>query len=171
MVDPNTIQTKTIHSLVKKIINLSNALPAQAVRLAIQRDKICMVMHGPEGETPWQTLNKRFDALFAEDCRDDQGRLPEIRRGQYGMDLVAKYLEELGPALDEMPREPLAIKLERLTTELEFLAPKAAKSLGARFPIISTTSNPKAAQPETTKEGEKAIEKKKKLVLDTGKLV
>lgn len=123
MTDPIVgIQMKSIRSLVKRITHLSRALPAQTVRLAIQLDKICMVMQGPEGETPWHTLNKRFDALFGEDCRDDQGRLHEIRRGQHGMDLVANYLEKLGSALEEMPREPLAIKLNRLTTELEFLA-------------------------------------------------
>ena len=52
--------------LIKNITQLSNALPP-SVDKATTKDKIWIVMHGPEGETPFETFNQRFDALFGED--------------------------------------------------------------------------------------------------------
>jgi hypothetical protein len=77
-------------------------------------------MSGNEGEDTWQTFNKRFDALFAEDCRDGQGRLHHIRRGEFGMDMVVQYLSTLDITL--LPLDLVAKKLDRLEAELEIIS-------------------------------------------------
>ena len=69
--------------LVKTIHTLSQALPP-SVPKATTGDKIWDVMHGAESESAFQTFNQRFDALFAEDCRDAEGRLHYIRQGKSG---------------------------------------------------------------------------------------
>ena len=77
-------------------------------------------MTSDEGEDTWQTFNKRFDALFAEDCRDGQGRLHHIRRGEFGMDKVVQYLSTLD--INLLPLDLVAKKLDRLEAELEILS-------------------------------------------------
>lgn len=114
-------QQALIHILITEIALLSRALPA-SVRQAVDRNKIPIVSSSDEGETPWHTFNKRFDALFAEDCRDNAGRLHHIRRGPLGMELVAKYLEGLnGDELHSMPVDLVINKLNRLSEELNHL--------------------------------------------------
>ena len=63
-----------IQLLVKNIATLSSSLPPSFPK-ASSKDKIWTVMHSPECETPFETFNTRFDALFAEDCRNLEGRL------------------------------------------------------------------------------------------------
>jgi hypothetical protein len=77
------------------------------------------VLDGPEYESPWQTFNKRFNALFAEDCRDEAGRLHHIRRGEHRMDKVNNYLASINFTV--LPLDLVAIKLDRLKVELEDL--------------------------------------------------
>jgi hypothetical protein len=77
-------------------------------------------MTSDEGEDTWQTFNKRFDALFAEDCRDGQGRLHHIRCGEFGMDKVVQYLSTLD--INLLPFDLVAKKLDRLEAELEILS-------------------------------------------------
>ena len=47
-------------------------------------------------ETPHETFNRRFDALFAEDCRNADARL----QGKLGMVLVVSYLSKIDWTLD-----------------------------------------------------------------------
>jgi hypothetical protein len=39
-------------------------------------------MNTEECDTPHETFNRRFDAMFAEDCRDSDGRLHHVRQGK-----------------------------------------------------------------------------------------
>lgn len=104
---------------VSEIKILCTELPVSVQNGSI-RCKISQVFSMGEGESAWQTFNKRFDALFGEDCRDASGRLCHIRRGEYGMDKVSTYLSSIN--FDDMPLDLVAIKLNRLKTELEYLS-------------------------------------------------
>ena len=102
--------------LVKTITTLSQALPPSVLK-ATTNNKIWQVMHGAEGESPFQTFNQCFDALFVEDCRDSEGNLQHIRQGKSGMGLVCTYLRKLNWS-QGFPLDLVEIKLKRLTTEL-----------------------------------------------------
>lgn len=105
-------QKVLVRTLIKEIALLLQVLPT-TVRRGHHRDKIPQVLNTAEGESIWQTFNKRFDALCAEDTRDGEGQLPHIRRGPNGMDLVVEYLQGLTPEeLDEMPSDLVIIKLD-----------------------------------------------------------
>jgi hypothetical protein len=105
-------------SLIANIISLTKGL-STSIPPATKDDKISEVMSGSEGESAWQTFNKRFDALFAEDCRDQHGRLHHIRRGKLGMDKVCQYLAQLD--LMAMPQDLVSLKLNRLNNEIVYL--------------------------------------------------
>src|SRR5260221_1033134 len=81
----------TIGSLVKEINTLSNTL-ADSVPKGSKDDKIWTVMNTEERDSPHETFNRRFDVLFGEDCRDEDGRLHHIRQGKLGMGFVVMYL-------------------------------------------------------------------------------
>jgi hypothetical protein len=70
------------------------------------------------------TFNWRFDCLFKEDaqCRDMNGRLHLIRRGELGMSMVVRYLREIRWNAPEMDLEGAAEKLEPVVKEMEFLS-------------------------------------------------
>jgi hypothetical protein len=83
-----------IDTLITSILTLSNSLPTSIPHGTI-RDKISTVLNTAEGETAFETFNRRFDALFGEDCRDSSGRLHHIRQGKNGMGLVCAYLNKI----------------------------------------------------------------------------
>ena len=113
------VHTEDIKSSISSITNLCKEIPI-SIPIGNKRSKIYLVMTGDEGEDSWHTFNKRFDALFAEDCRDEQDRLHHIRRGEFGMDLVVQYLFALD--LNLLPLDLVAKKLDRLEAELEILS-------------------------------------------------
>jgi hypothetical protein len=108
-----------IKDLVKNITSLSNVLPP-SIQQGTKDDKIWCVMNAGERDTAHETFNRRFDAMFGEDCRDSDGRLLHIRRGKLGMALVASYLSKIDWAHD-FPLDIVEIKLQRLLTELKHL--------------------------------------------------
>jgi hypothetical protein len=108
-----------IKALVKNITTLSNALPL-SIQQGTKDDKIWSVMHADERDTAHETFNRRFDALFGEDCRDASGRLLHIRRGKLGLGLVTSYLSKIDWA-HGFPLDLVEIKLQRLLTELKEL--------------------------------------------------
>ena len=59
----------TIKLLVKEISTLSTSL-SESVPKGSKDDRIWAVMKTEELDTPHETFNRRFDAMFAEDCRD-----------------------------------------------------------------------------------------------------
>jgi hypothetical protein len=107
-----------INTLVAEICTLANALPL-SVPNGSKDDKIWAVMNSDDGETPHETFNKRFDAMFGEDCRDVHGRLHHIHRGKIGMGLVCSYLTNLD--WTDFPLDLAEIKLQRLLAELKQL--------------------------------------------------
>jgi len=113
---PCTISS--IKNLVKNILSLSTSLP-QSIPKGTKDDKIWSVMSKPEGEIAHETFNKRFDALFAEDCRNSDGRLLHIRQGKVGMGLVCSYLSKISWV--GFPLDLVEMKLLRLVMELQYL--------------------------------------------------
>lgn len=113
------VQVEDIKTSISHITNLCKEIPIN-IPIGNRRSKIHLVMSGNEGEDTWQTFNKRFDALFAEDCRDGQGRLHHIRRGEFGMDMVVQYLSTLD--INLLPLDLVAKKLDRLEAELEIIS-------------------------------------------------
>jgi hypothetical protein len=77
-------------------------------------------MNAEERDTPYETFNWRFDALFAEDCRNSDGRLHHVCQGKLGMGLVVSYLSKTNWALG-FPLDLVELKLQRLITELKHL--------------------------------------------------
>ena len=64
----------SLELLVDKIIALTKILP-KSVPEATCKDHIYEVMTTVTGDSLWETFNRRFDILFGEDCRDQEGRL------------------------------------------------------------------------------------------------
>jgi len=123
-----------IKILVKEIGTLSNTL-SDSVPKGSKDDKIWSVMNNEECETPHETFNRRFDAIFAEDCCDSNGRLHYVRRGKFGMGLIVSYLSKINWAAD-FPLDLVENKLQRLITELKHLLPRMTS------PTTSPASSP-----------------------------
>lgn len=104
--------------LVKEISTLSNSL-SDSVPKGTKDDKIWSVMNTEERDDPHETFNRRFDAMFAEDCRNSNGRLHHLRQGKFGINLVVSYLLKIN--WTNFPLDLVEIKLQRLITELKFL--------------------------------------------------
>lgn len=110
---------ETIKLLVKEISTLSNSLSV-SVPKGSKDHKIFSVLNTNESDTPHETFNRRFDALFAEDCRDAHGRLQHIRQGKFGMGLVVSYLSKINWTTG-FPLDLVELKLQRLVAELKIL--------------------------------------------------
>jgi len=106
----------TIRQLVKDISTLSSSL-SDLVPKGSKDDKIWSVMNSVERETPHETFNYRFDALFAEDCRDSDGHLHHVRQGKFGKGLVVSYLSKINWA--GFPLDIVELKLQRLLGALK----------------------------------------------------
>jgi hypothetical protein len=110
-----------IQSLITNITTLSNDVPA-SVPLGTKEDKIWTVMNAAraEGDTAHETFNRRFDAMFGEDCRNSVGHLQYICRGKHGLGLVCSYLSNIDWT-DNFPLDIVEIKLQQLQAELKQL--------------------------------------------------
>jgi hypothetical protein len=113
------VTAATIRLLVREINTLSSSL-SDSVPKGSKDDKIWSVMNTEELDTPHETFNRRFDAMFAEDCRDSDGRLHYVRQGKLGMNLVVSYLSKIN-WITGFPLDLVEIKLQRLITELKIL--------------------------------------------------
>jgi hypothetical protein len=109
----------TVKLLVKEISTLSSSL-LDSVPKGTKDDKIWSVMNTDELETPHETFNRRFDAMFAEDCRDSDGHLHYVRQGKLGMGLVVSYLSKINWTTG-FPLDLVELKLRRLVTGLKTL--------------------------------------------------
>ena len=58
--------------------------------------------------------------MFAEDCRDSNGRLHYVRQGKLGMSLVVSYLSKINWTTG-FPLDLVELKLQCLITELKIL--------------------------------------------------
>lgn len=81
--------------------------------------RIITIVHGIEG-TVAGTFNRRFDLLFAEDCRNAEGRL-NVRGGEEGMECVVAYLQSIHLESAGVPLDLAELKLTRVADELEHL--------------------------------------------------
>ena len=115
----SSIPATTIRLLVKEISTLSTSLQ-DSVPKGSKDDKIWSVMNSDELDTPHETFNRRFDAMFAEDCRDSDGHLHYVRQGKFGMGLVVSYLSKINWTTG-FPLDLVELKLQRLITELKTL--------------------------------------------------
>ncbi|KAH9011716.1 hypothetical protein EDB83DRAFT_2233997 [Lactarius deliciosus] len=110
-------------AIVEAITLLTKNLPS-SVPEGKRDGKLHQVMtnNSYRGETPWETFNKRMDATFGEDCRDAEGRLENMSRGRFGLDIVTKYLLiAIDQPRAKMFHAPMMLKLERLRDELEII--------------------------------------------------
>ena len=117
---PTSATVANIRLLVKEITTLSNSL-LDSVPNGSKDDKIWSVMNTEELDTPHETFNRRFDAIFGEDCRDSNGRLHHVRQGKLGMGLVVAYLSKINWMTGDFPLDLVELKLQRLITELKTL--------------------------------------------------
>ncbi|KAH9912013.1 uncharacterized protein B0H18DRAFT_1127717 [Fomitopsis serialis] len=136
-----------LERIVQEIVELSKKIP-NSVAEATKDDRIYDVMTNIDGESAWATFNRRFDILFGEDCRDENGRLHHVRRGRHGMNKVTSYLTRIIVNENSLKGfyAPAAVKLNRLKAELEILC---SNSLGLPQEIPASNQLPAArAVPE-----------------------
>ncbi|KAF9003845.1 hypothetical protein BDZ89DRAFT_625134 [Hymenopellis radicata] len=108
-----------IQRLVTSFTTFSQSLPS-SVPLAQPDDEIFRVMTEVQGDGVWSTFNRRFDILSMEHNRDDDGKLRNMRRGQYGLDAVAKYLSSISWSQD-MPLDLVRDKIRRVFDAMRYL--------------------------------------------------
>ncbi|SJL11862.1 uncharacterized protein ARMOST_15273 [Armillaria ostoyae] len=143
----------SISALVQQLARLCSKIPPKALTEALPDDYIYHVITNVVGEDTFSTFNRRFDILYAEHLRDENGRLPNLRRGKYGLDAVISYLQSV--PWPEVPLDPVEPKLQRLITEVVSVLKLYAESLkqqstGSNFqPVpgnvsqyLSTNTNP-----------------------------
>ena len=108
---------------VTNLTALAKSIP-ETMPLATKDDEIYHIFEKfplPEQMSEdWEIFNRRMDILFGENVRDGNGRLSNLRRGPYGMDLVIEYL------LQVMERgfllwEAALVKVERIITLLMYV--------------------------------------------------
>src|SRR5437660_108874 len=113
--------SEIINQLVKEISSLSSALSdLDAILKGCKGDRIWSVMHFMEGDTPNETFNCCFDALFREDYCDSCGCLHYIHHEKQGMGLTITYLSKIDWAKN-FPLDLVEIKLQHLIIELKHL--------------------------------------------------
>ena len=113
----------TFNENISTLTALIATIP-ESVPLATKDDRIHQIFTSippPDNDAEvWEVFNRRFDNLFGEDTRDDANSLPNIKRGEYGMDLVLKYINSVKDS-STMLYEPASVKFGRIITELKRL--------------------------------------------------
>ncbi|KAI4293674.1 hypothetical protein K525DRAFT_214351 [Schizophyllum commune Loenen D] len=131
------ISQEDVVQLSTDIKALAKQLPS-SVPIASKDGMIYRILRDSHGESAWATFNKRFDALYGEECRDADGKLKNIERGKYGLDGVCKYLD-IAVQQGSMPYDLMSIKLERLKLAMQVIwcvaaiAPSLPKPKRARI--------------------------------------
>ncbi|KAJ7339904.1 hypothetical protein DFH08DRAFT_247702 [Mycena albidolilacea] len=82
--------SKPLPKMKKLSAQLPDTIPEASEAGDIVR--VITTVHGID-ESVRGTFNRRFDILFGADCRTPDGRLKNIRRGDFGMGCVIDYLE------------------------------------------------------------------------------
>ena len=108
---------------VEELGALADRLP-QSVPLGTEDDKIMQVFDSiPIPSNPseqWEAFNKRMDALFGHELRDEDGHLIHVRRGPLGIDLVVKYFNSAMNA-GNLNWDLALIKVDRIVEDLKGL--------------------------------------------------
>ncbi|KAK1227395.1 hypothetical protein PQX77_009610 [Marasmius sp. AFHP31] len=88
-------QKRTLDT-IRLLRTLTSKLP-NTVREASEQDVIYTafqnVLESNDPSEGWEIVNRRMDILFGQQERDANGKLKNIMRGKFGMDLVLEYLE------------------------------------------------------------------------------
>ena len=103
-------RAEDIKTSISHITNLCKDIPI-SIPIGNKRSKIHLVMASNEGEDSWETFNKQFGALLAEDCHDGQGQLHYIFHGEFGMDMIVQYLST--PDINLLPLDLIGIGLKQ----------------------------------------------------------
>ncbi|KAL1657695.1 hypothetical protein GGF50DRAFT_121580 [Schizophyllum commune] len=141
------ISQEDVVQLSTDIKALAKQLPS-SVPIASKDGMIYRILRDSHGESAWATFNKRFDALYGEECRDADGKLKNIERGKYGLDGVCKYLD-IAVQQGSMPYDLMSIKLERLKLAMQVICvpPNPTGSPAAREAAIAPSlPKPKRAR-------------------------
>ena len=110
---------QTCRDLVQDIQKLVKDLP-KSVPVAEKDGKISRTLK-LSGDTPWETFDTRFNALYGADQYDrETQRLLHIERGNHGLGGICSYLT-IAMQIDGMPHELMIPKLERLKAELVYI--------------------------------------------------
>lgn len=147
------------HTLIQRIVALVPNLP-ETIPEATKEDVIYTAMK-KSGDTDWETFDRRVNAIFGEDCRDENGRLQNLRRGRLGLNNFCAYLKRI-PDLKGMSLDLVDVKLERLVRELEYYQNQSVShdSIVRRMkPDISIRTVSRTTATDAT--GTVSIEKKK----------
>jgi len=114
---------KDFFTKVTNLTALAKSIP-ETVPLATKDDEIYRISEKfplPEQMSEdWEIFNRRMDILFGENVRDGNGRLSNLRRGPYGMDLVIEYLLQVTER-GFLLWEAALVKVERIIKEITLL--------------------------------------------------
>ncbi|KAJ6616144.1 hypothetical protein B0H10DRAFT_1949354 [Mycena sp. CBHHK59/15] len=136
-----------VSRLIKNIEHLDAVLPTTVAEGTDQDEihRVLTTIHGLDENSADSTFTRRLDILFKEDtqCRDANGRLHLIRRGELGMLMVEK--------------------LERIVKEMEFLSTSgvdrsaAEKAAATARKSTSASASKQKDRPSKSKNGAPAI--------------
>jgi hypothetical protein len=114
---------RSFYQKIDQLRGLAKQLPP-TVPIATKDDRIVEVFTNiPVSENPaehWETFNRRMDALFGNELCDSNGRLLNVKRGAFGIDLVLAYFNDAA-SKGALNWDLAAIKVDRLITELQIL--------------------------------------------------
>ncbi|KAJ7687324.1 hypothetical protein B0H14DRAFT_3672966 [Mycena olivaceomarginata] len=115
----------TIANLIKNIEDLDAVLPTTVAEGTdeIEIHRVLTTVHGLDEASPASTFTRRFGILFKEDaqCRDTNGCVHLIWRGELAMLMVVRYLHEIKYSAPDINLEGAVIKLQRVVAEMEVL--------------------------------------------------
>ncbi|KAF7305351.1 hypothetical protein HMN09_00787000 [Mycena chlorophos] len=147
------LAAKPIRDLIKRIETSTERLPT-TISEALRGGEIQRVLtevEGPDGDVA-STFNRRFDILYGEDCRDGQGRLANVQRGDFRLRLVVQYLKSIAWESGAVLIDIASVKLERLAKELDLLCP--SNPVPATKPVTSKASASEASQAAASSGGD-----------------
>lgn len=114
---------KVFSEKISELKALVNILP-RTIPLGTKRDRVYQVFTNipvpNDVGQHWETFNRRMDNIFGAELCDADGRLLNVKRGPFGMDMVTKYLDEACEA-GFLMWDLALIKVDRLVIELKFL--------------------------------------------------
>jgi hypothetical protein len=112
-----------VEEQIQVLSSLVSCLP-DSVPLATKDDEIARIFTKipvpNDAELQWPVFNRRMDILFGEDVRNNAGRLTNVLRGPFGMDMVMEYLSK-SVKNGSLLWEPVKPKLERLIKEMRHI--------------------------------------------------
>ncbi|KAJ7459621.1 hypothetical protein B0H11DRAFT_1924246 [Mycena galericulata] len=155
----NVLATKPILDLIKRMDRLSAQLPDTVAEASDTDDvhRVITTLSGIDGSVAG-TFNHRFDVLFGQECRDSDGRLKNIRRGDYGMLCVVEYLQSIHWESAGIPLDLAQLKLARIVEELEHIWSNHAKRTPEASAAAKGSGGSSISDPGPKKSGAKSTQ-------------